>query len=782
MNSDAVNINAAAKILIVDDQEANVELLEMMLDLAGYTDVTGITDSRLALDFYKKNRFDLVLLDLRMPHIDGYELLTQLSEVIENDYLPVLVLTAETEHKSRLKAVQLGAKDFVTKPFDKEEVLNRISNILEVRMLHNKVKDQNAHLEQLVQLRTAELTASETRFMDFAGSASDWFWETDADLRFSYLSENYFASSGVSPDAVLGKTRKELLGENYNRSSWDEHLAAIESHQPFRDFEYLLSSKTKKAEKIWVRTSGVPIFDEGGIFSGYRGSASNISVQREEERRARIAEQRFRALFDNSPDALLLKDTNGQYLIANSRWHEWFNPESVCIEGKTAFDFYPKEHADKVAAQDKKIVDTAKTISQEYLTPLADGTRIPTILQKFPVLDRDNNVVAIGGVNTDVTEAKWAKKQLSVQEYRLQTALDNMSGGMFMVDLGLNIQVMTTGVGALFDCPEGLMAPGKSVIDIIKFRARRGDYGKGDIDKLIAERIESFRAREPVILEDVTQDGLTLELSLSPLADGGVVGVLNDITERKRSQDDLLFAMDQVVKATQVKSDFMANMSHELRTPLNAILGFSDMMANQYLGPLGNDQYVDYATNISTSGQHLLALVNDILDIEQIVSGNIQLEYTEIDVSNLVDESLISVRQKASEEGISLKVSIADNLGPFLADRHTILQVLINLVSNAVKFTSAGGEVIIEADVDGASNIFVVRDTGIGISEDKIPTLTEPFSRHNPDPHKAQDGVGLGLSISNSLVKQHGGELTIHSEVGVGTIVNVTIPNMVQGL
>jgi len=168
MTADAEKQGAKAKILIVDDQRPNVELLEMILELAGYSDVTGITDPRLVLDLYLERHFDLILLDIRMPHLDGFQVMEQLSAVIRDDYLPVLVLTAEKEEETRFRAFELGAKDFITKPFDQAEVLHRIHNMLEVRMLHNQVREQNLLLEKRVEDRTRDLLIAK----DLAESAN----------------------------------------------------------------------------------------------------------------------------------------------------------------------------------------------------------------------------------------------------------------------------------------------------------------------------------------------------------------------------------------------------------------------------------------------------------------------------------------------------------------------------------------------------------------------------------------------------------------------------------
>jgi len=236
-------------------------------------------------------------------------------------------------------------------------------------------------------------------------------------------------------------------------------------------------------------------------------------------------------------------------------------------------------------------------------------------------------------------------------------------------------------------------------------------------------------------------------------------------------------AMDNVVKANQAKSEFMASMSHELHTPLNSVLGFAGLMSEQILGPLGNDKYVEYAKDIADSGRHLLDMVNDILDIERIEAGKYDLKIENIDIPELVHECIQPLSLRADRAGVSLGVSDAGDLPPLHADRRALLQVLINLVTNAVRFTGKGGEIVIGVSASNSHHVFEVRDTGIGIPEEIIPKLTDPFTQHESDLHISRDGVGLGLAICKSLVELHDGELNIESELGKGTVVSMTLPS-----
>jgi len=240
---------------------------------------------------------------------------------------------------------------------------------------------------------------------------------------------------------------------------------------------------------------------------------------------------------------------------------------------------------------------------------------------------------------------------------------------------------------------------------------------------------------------------------------------------------ELKSAMENVVEANKAKSYFMASMSHELRTPLNSVLGFADMIEGQYLGPMGNDKYVDYAKDIKKSGRHLLGMINEILDVERIEAGEFELSLENVDVPEIVSDCQKIHAQHADQKDILLDIHVADQIPPLYADRRAVLQVLINLITNAIKFTPNGGTVTLSAMASDQHHQLIVSDTGIGIPGDHIPTLTKPFTRHSSDPHLSQDGVGLGLAITKSLIDLHHGSLDIASDVGKGTTITVTLPN-----
>ena len=253
-------------ILIVDDQEANVMLLEQVLRNAGYTRITATMDPQAVRALHQQHRYDLILLDLQMPEMDGFEVMEGLRDLEAGSYLPVLVITAQPGHK--LRALQAGAKDFVAKPFDLVEVKTRIHNMLEVRLLYQKLADYNKSLELAVQERTAELRESEARFQRFTELSSDWYWEQDADGNLTRF------SGPVAEMLGIGSEDEPQRWNATERALLDEKIAARE---PFLDFIY--SRQNLDGTTQYLQVSGEPMFDNGSRFVGYRGIGLDVTAR-----------------------------------------------------------------------------------------------------------------------------------------------------------------------------------------------------------------------------------------------------------------------------------------------------------------------------------------------------------------------------------------------------------------------------------------------------------------------------------------------------------------------
>jgi PAS domain S-box-containing protein len=261
-----------ANILIVDDQEANVTLLEQLLRDDGYTRVASTRDPLEVCALHRKHRYDLILLDLQMPGMDGFQVIEGLKTNASDGYLPVLVITAQPGHK--LRALQAGARDFISKPFDLVEVRTRIRNMLEVRLLYNEMEKSNLILEQSVQERTAELRESEARYRSLTELASDWYWEQDENGNFTRVSGPVLEMLGIRVDSLAGETSEAPL-TGWNEDEQRELQARVSARQPFLDF--IFSRVNANGSHQRFRVSGEPMFNESCRFIGYRGIGVEIT-------------------------------------------------------------------------------------------------------------------------------------------------------------------------------------------------------------------------------------------------------------------------------------------------------------------------------------------------------------------------------------------------------------------------------------------------------------------------------------------------------------------------
>jgi cell cycle sensor histidine kinase DivJ len=304
------------------------------------------------------------------------------------------------------------------------------------------------------------------------------------------------------------------------------------------------------------------------------------------------------------------------------------------------------------------------------------------------------------------------------------------------------------------------------------------EAANGDIGKT-AEM--EFRLRRPGEADFIWIEMRCRPFDGEPDGDGprpDVVAVMRDVTDRKNQQDALIAARAEAERANAAKSRFLASMGHELRTPLNAIIGFSDMLQNEAGSPIDSARRREYARIISQSGQHLLAVTNDILDMSRLETGHFEIFPEPFPPGAVIAASLELLALQTEEAGVALRIDARDDLPDVIADRRAVMQILINLIANAIRFSDRGGTVTVRAGVDGEHVVFEVADTGAGMVPDDLARIGRPYfrgagsRRHD----SAGTGAGLGLSIVKGLVDLHGGALEASSEPGKGTRMVVRLP------
>ena len=245
----------------------------------------------------------------------------------------------------------------------------------------------------------------------------------------------------------------------------------------------------------------------------------------------------------------------------------------------------------------------------------------------------------------------------------------------------------------------------------------------------------------------------------------------------KKTEGELLNAKRQAEKASSAKSDFLAKISHEIRTPLNAIIGFSEVMMQERFGPIGNERYRQYLKDIHTSGGHLVSLLNDLLDLSKIEAGKLELNFANVDLNELTQQSVALMQPQANRERIIIRTSLGSTLPAVTADARSVRQILLNLLSNSIKFTGVGGQVIVStARSDDGDVVLRVRDTGVGMSEQDIAVAMEPFRQLATSARWGSGGTGLGLPLTKALAEANRASFKIRSAVNTGTLVEVAFP------
>jgi two-component system, cell cycle sensor histidine kinase PleC len=360
-------------------------------------------------------------------------------------------------------------------------------------------------------------------------------------------------------------------------------------------------------------------------------------------------------------------------------------------------------------------------------------------------------------------------------EQRLMDAIESMPDGLVLLDADRRFVMCNTRYREFYPQLASRLTPGTPASEIVGTDAEEAEpHDHSPTTDTALANVLSNRQMTPD-QECRLATGRWIRVSDRSTREGGLVGIRTDITSLKLNEEALREASRRAGAANLAKSQFLANMSHELRSPLNVIIGFAEMIESQMFGSLGSPKYAEYIHDIRESGQHLLALINDILDLSKIEADKYVLYPEPLCVPTLVRTCLRSFRLRAEEAGVRLEYSGGD-IPRITADERAIKQVLINLLSNAIKFTPSGGTITLQAAVEDQVVVVSVTDTGHGIPAADLPRIGQPFEQSVKPDGKQSEGTGLGLALSRRLVELHSGSLEIQSQEGAGTEVTVRLP------
>ncbi|MEP6517905.1 PAS domain-containing sensor histidine kinase [Microcoleus vaginatus] len=553
----------------------------------------------------------------------------------------------------------------------------------------------------------------------------------------------------------------------------------------------------------------------------------------------RKSEALLQAILDNSTAVIYIKDIDGKYLLTNRHFDNLFDIAKEQITGKTDGDIFPQDKAAALRENDLKVLESSSPLTLEEIIPQDDGPHTYISL-KFPLCNSEGKAYAVGTISTDVSDRKLAELTLEKAKAELEIEVEQrtlflkQANELLRFELAarvrgaITVRQMTAQVARHARTVDGILG---ASLDLIFLVDRSGKY---TYVSRTAAQAAGMNPREmigktwqelgwsPTIMQRVHQecDGIFVtaepvkgevivptaswgtrdyEYILSPVCatDGSVeavVATLRDITERKDAEEAWQLAKEAAELANRAKSAFLANMSHELRTPLNAIIGYSDMLVED-AEELGNLELVSDLDKIRTAGKHLLHLIDDILDISKIEADKMEIYLESFDVGGLIEEVVTTIKPLMDKNGNTLQVLSSDNIGAMHGDLMKVRQVMLNLLSNAAKF-SANGTIVLTVEritseelknkyqprvaqmliLDADFLIFRVTDTGIGMTQEQQERLFQPFTQADNSTTRKYGGTGLGLTISQRFCQMMGGDIEVTSELDCGSTFTACLP------
>jgi PAS domain S-box-containing protein len=594
-------------------------------------------------------------------------------------------------------------------------------------------------------------------------------WQIDAEGRFT-LGDEFAEAMGARTAALVGKSWAEVRGalalDPENRVE-----QAIASRETWSGI-HVVWPLDGAAAPVDVELSGLPTFDRDRAFRGYRGFGVCRDVA------ALNAAMAIRA----SAGAPSSPPESGPETMAETK------PLLTVVP--PAKNVVPFRSAGPAAAEKRPVLTPVeRTNFREIAKALGAAQGDEAALPSEPEPKSQATAEAVAptepaadGPASDAApppdllarldDAEHALRAREAENRELKSIIDTATDGVAVIARDGRIADLSRSAEALFGYnAEELRGRPFAELFAPESRAATQDY----LDGLVGAGVASVLAGREVIGR-VRQGGLVpLFMTLGRIGEDGekFCAVLRDLTPWKRSEEELLESKRRAERTSAAKSDFLAKISHEIRTPLNTVLGFSEVMIEEQFGPIGNERYREYAKDIHTAGGHLVSLINDLLDLSKIEAGKLDLTFASVNLNGLVQQCVALMQPQANRERIIIRTSLAPNLPPVVADARSIRQIVLNLLSNSIKFAGAGGQVIVSTAASERGAVLRVRDTGIGMSEKEIEAALEPFRQLATSTRWGSGDGGLGLPLTKALAEANGASFAIKSARSAGTLVEV---------
>jgi PAS domain S-box-containing protein len=744
------------RVLLVDDDPDLLAYGESVLRAAGM-DVRSVMRPLETLGAARDMEPDLIVLDLYMPDVSGVELAALLRADDAFAHTPILFLSSEADRAKQLSAVEVGGDEFLVKPVAPAQLALAVT-----------VRARRArHLRRL----TGELgrALAEKEYGQFAVDQHAVVSVADAAGNIVYANRKFEELSGYSAAELMGRNHRLLKSGVHPDSFYREMWQTISTG---RVWHGTLCNRRKDGALYWVESTIVPFLDEAGVPCQYVSVRTDVTALKQAQEAAARSEERLR----RSQAYANIGTWDWNIQTGELYWSDRIGPLFGYAEGQldTTYEnfinaVHPEDRQAVLDAVDA-CVERGEKYEIEHRCIWPDGS-VRWMLERGDVVrDAAGRPLHMLGVVQDVTPRKLAELALRESRGRLEEAQRIARIGNWEANLATGELHWSAQIYHIFGYDPASFTPSVEAF----YAAVHPD----DMDKL---RASEQRARatgvHDVVHRIVRPDGEVrwvrelAELQLG--ADGAplrLAGTVQDVTALKQTELELIRAKEEAERASRAKSEFLANVSHELRTPLNAILGFAQLLEMDLGLPAEHRQSTE---EILKAGHHLLELINDVLDLERVEAGRIELALEPVACDGLLAECGRLVDRLARERGITLEVRPASVV--VRADRVRLKQALLNLLSNAIKYNSAGGRVTLDASPAGDLVRLCVSDTGPGISAARQTQLFQPFNRLGAE-FSGIEGTGIGLVISRRLVEMMGGHIGVESAPGAGSTFWIELP------
>ncbi len=538
-----------------------------------------------------------------------------------------------------------------------------------------------------------------------------------------------------------------------------------------------LKLKRKDGIPLICSVSAVAVKDEKGEVRYYDGVIEDITERKRMEKALSDSEQKYRSIFELSPEAIVLLDTKGKILDVNVKVYDWlgYTPEEVIGKNLIMLPFLPKRSKVKVMKNFLQRMYGKKLPPYEIDFITKTGEKPIGLILANQISDENGKIIGDLAMISDITERKQAEEALHKSEKKYRTITENVSVGVYRTTPGPKgkfIEINPAFVKMFgYENKEELFKI--AIADLYKDPEARKRFNDSMISNGFVKNKEVRYKRKDGTIFICSDSAIAVKDEKNEVK--YYDGIIEDITERKRAEEELIKAREVALLASKTKTEFLASMSHEIRTPMNAIIGMSELLSETSLTP---DQQ-QYVQTFRTAGENLLNIINDILDISKVESGQIELEKIGFNLNEIVEKTTEIMAIRAHTKNLELFYLIEPDIPmDLIGDPVRLRQVLVNLMGNAIKFTEKG-EVVLHVDKDPqnkrpGSLLFSIADTGIGIPPEKLKTIFESFAQADSSHTRKYGGTGLGLTISKRLAELMNGSIWVESTVGEGSTFNFT--------